>query len=291
MSNEDRYIQNYLNLNNYIADYWLEVPYNEYGSRGFADAVFAWEPRGADEQQFYEIVEVKSETAIREATGANEIIRQVQKMAAYFIDGQEDDIVDTEHHRFRLDIIDTEFNRKHLLDNYQLYQSIHDENLELTPGISVNLVSQEGQKKTSLHNLKEWIEDDSELPLDLRNPNRPSPISLLDERKEPEDEVFCHRHGRQKLSFKPVFKIGGQHYVAKEGYQLFYCPTCLLEVFSLDSDNPFEVVHELGGMQAAALQMMAAPAIKSGDMEDIPGSEKIWREIDSPEAASNHTLK
>jgi len=288
MSEEDKYIQNYLNQNQHIEDFWLEAPYNSYGSRGFVDAVMSWEPAGDDEPHFYEIVEVKSEAAIREATGANEIIRQVNKMAAYFIEGQEEDIVDTENHRFRLDIIDTEYTRQHLVDNFELYKSVHDEDSDLTPGISVRLVSQEGLTRTSLHNLKDWAEDGEFGDVDIRNPDIPSPISLIDDRKEPEDETFCYRHGLGKRRSKPMFKLGGQHYVAKAGYKLFYCPKCVVEILASNSDSPWETIHRFGGLQETALWMLTAPAVESEDISDVFGGKGMWKEVDGESEAVEH---
>jgi len=288
MSKEDQYIQSYLNQHQHIEDFWLEVPYNSYGSRGFVDAVMAWQPADDEEPRFFEIIEVKSEAAIREATGANEIIRQVNKMAAYFIEGQEEEIVDTENHRFRLDIVDTEYTRKHLLENLDLYESVHDEDSELKPGIGVNLVSQEGLKQTSLHNLKDWLDSGDFGSVDIRNPDIPSPISLIDERKEPQDETFCYRHGLGKRRVKPMFKLDGQHYVAKAGYKLFYCPKCVVEILAQNSDSPWETIHRFGGLNKTALWMLHAPAVKSGDISDVFGGEDMWKEVSDPSGATEH---
>jgi hypothetical protein len=142
-SKEDEYIRNYIDQNPSIADYHLEVPYNYYGSRGFVDAVFEWD---WEEEPTYGIFEVKSEDAIREATGSNEIIRQMQKMSSYFYEGQKKVIVDNKNHFFRLDIIDTEYNRQHLLDNFELYQSMSDGHEVVSPRNTVQLVSQDATR-------------------------------------------------------------------------------------------------------------------------------------------------
>ena len=290
MSDEDKYIQNHIDKNEHIADFWLEVPYNHYGNRGYVDAVLAWEPTGEDEPTYYEIVEVKSDSAIRHATGANEVIRQANKMAAYFIQGQESEIVDTENHKYRIDIIDTEYNRQHLLENYELYQSIHDADPDLTPAIQVNLVSQEGLKKASLHNVREWIEGESDEPIDIRNPNQFSPVSLLDERKEPEDETLCHRHNTEKPWIKPMFKLGGQQYVAKTGYKLYYCPRCILAAVNSISDDPRSAIEQMGGIEETAIWLLTSSAVKSGDISDVPGGEDNWQEISDPSEAPDYTL-
>lgn len=288
MSDEDTYIQNYLNQNQHIEDFWLEVPYNNYGSRGFVDAVMTWEPAADDEAQFYEIIEVKSEAAIREATGANEIIRQIKKMAAYFIDGQEKEIVDTENHRFRLDVISSEYTQQHLLNNFDLYESVHDSEPGLTPSMSVRLVSEDGLKKTSLPGLKDWSEDWEGADVDVRNPDVPSPISLIDDRKEPEDETFCYRHGLSKRRSKPMFKLGGQHYVSEPGYRLFYCPKCIVETLASHLDNPWEIIDGFGGLQKTAFAMMLRPAMESGNISDAPGGEEMWREVEGESDAVQH---
>jgi len=281
MSVEDKYIKNHLKQRDEIDDYWLEVPYNQYGSRGFVDAVFSWEPQGQSEETFYEIIEVKSEAAIRGATGANEVIRQAQKMAGYFIEGQESEIVDTENHKFRLDIIDSEYNREHLLENLELYSSIHDDDGDLTPAFRVNLVSEDGFHQCSLNNLSEWLDSYGVGHLDARHPDAVMPISLLDGDKEPESETFCHRHGLEKRKTKPTFKLNDRYHIAKGDYKLFYCPKGIIEVFSSKEELSPKQIDRLGGMQAAAVWMLTAGVVESGDLSDAPGGEDMWESFDS----------
>lgn len=182
----------------------------------------------------------------------------------------------------------TEYTRKHLLENFELYKSIQDEDSDLTPGISVRLVSQEGLTQTPLHNLKDWVENERFGAIDIRNPNIPSPISLIDERKEPEDETFCYRHELEKRRFKPMFKLGGQQYVAKAGYKLFYCPQCVGDIVASNSDSPQETIHRFGGLQETALWILTAPAVESGDVSDVFGGERMWKEVEDKSEAVEH---
>lgn len=62
------------------AEIHLEEPYDHYGNRGVADVyVRTWTPERVDY-----LVELKSDAAVRRATGANEVLRQFRRMERYF---------------------------------------------------------------------------------------------------------------------------------------------------------------------------------------------------------------
>lgn len=70
------------------ANNWeAEVHYNHYGSRGCVDMVETGEFLG---DSYINIYELKSDSAIEEVTGANELLRQVKRHAKYFFDGTDD---------------------------------------------------------------------------------------------------------------------------------------------------------------------------------------------------------
>ncbi|ELZ97970.1 hypothetical protein C440_01943 [Haloferax mucosum ATCC BAA-1512] len=58
----------------------LEEPYNHYGNRGVADVYV----RVRDPEPVDYLIELKSDAAVRHATGANEILRQYRRMERYF---------------------------------------------------------------------------------------------------------------------------------------------------------------------------------------------------------------
>jgi len=71
-----------------VHDTELEKHYNYYGDRGIVDIV---DVRRYDScKPKLDIYELKSEAAIEDATGANEIIRQFNRHQEYFFDGQDE---------------------------------------------------------------------------------------------------------------------------------------------------------------------------------------------------------
>lgn len=97
-----------------------EEHYNHYGDRGVVDlycATSGWSGH---------LYEIKSESAVRHATGANEILRQFNRMRQHFYPG-------TEHTtplevRFELCFTPTAYNARHLLTNAEMYaQSVEND--------------------------------------------------------------------------------------------------------------------------------------------------------------------
>jgi len=101
----------------------LEKQYNHYGDRGAVDMVIV-----NHEENAMWIIEVKSDTAVKEATGANEIIRQFNKHREYFLKG-----VDTRYNvkrgrtNYELVFAATDVCYNHLIENKTLYQNIADQ--------------------------------------------------------------------------------------------------------------------------------------------------------------------
>lgn len=99
------------------AGVYPEAHYNHYGTRGVADLYLTigdWEGH---------LIEFKSETAVQNATGANEIIRQFNQMRKYFFEGSDHD-VPTRNLMFELCFTATESNIRHLAENAELYASV-----------------------------------------------------------------------------------------------------------------------------------------------------------------------
>ena len=87
-----------------------EVHYNNYGNRGFVD--------------LYQTVgniatELKSTTAVKNTTGANEIIRQFNKMKKNFNDGSKYNA-----EIFELLFAPSRYNINHLLSNKEMYNAL-----------------------------------------------------------------------------------------------------------------------------------------------------------------------
>lgn len=109
-----------------------EAHYHHYGWRGVPDLYIVFQrPSSLWEQHLYEI---KSEYAVKAATGANEIIRQFNQMRRWFFEDDERyvreprfDFEDVFLH-FELVFIPTEYTILHIFDNKELYnEAIHSE--------------------------------------------------------------------------------------------------------------------------------------------------------------------
>jgi len=106
------------------ADEWrLEVPYNYYGDRGVVDLVS--EVRNDGERNTLHVFELKSEAALDEVTGANEILRQYNRHREYFIDGTDYNPSDYYEVRFELTFTATERCLDHVLENWGIYKTVH----------------------------------------------------------------------------------------------------------------------------------------------------------------------
>lgn len=91
----------------------IEVPYNDYGSRGVVDVV-------REHQWASQVIEIKSEFAVNEVTGANEIIRQVNRHKEYFATGSD---LDIDEHSTILIFYATPTTIEHVRENAALYKT------------------------------------------------------------------------------------------------------------------------------------------------------------------------
>jgi hypothetical protein len=101
-----------------------EEHYNHYGDRGVVDLYVV--TGGWDGHLF----EIKSESAVRNATGANEIIRQFNRMRQHFFPGSNHSV--PSWLSFELCFTPTEFNARHLIENADMYsQCVNNEPSQL----------------------------------------------------------------------------------------------------------------------------------------------------------------
>ena len=112
-----------------------EEHYNHYGTRGVAD-MYVQEFENSYRRD--SLHEVKSDSAIRNATGANEILRQFKRMAKYFLAGSDFDYPPRGSitPNAELTFVATEAAFEHVKENYQIYKSIDGETID-TPAGSV----------------------------------------------------------------------------------------------------------------------------------------------------------
>jgi len=102
-----------------------ESSYNHYGTRGFVDLYFEQKyPHGYTKGHVYEL---KSESAVKQATGANEIIRQFNKMREYFFKGSSHSL--PKNITFELCFTPTEYNIRHITENIEMYSSSVEQKL------------------------------------------------------------------------------------------------------------------------------------------------------------------
>lgn len=102
----------------------VEVHYNYYGDRGVVDLVTEGiYGDGGPENSTIEIWEMKGDSAIQSATGANEIIRQFNRHKEYFFKGSEYYPQDYYRIEFNLVFFATETARDHIEANESMYQS------------------------------------------------------------------------------------------------------------------------------------------------------------------------
>lgn len=104
-----------------------EEHYNHYGDRGAVDLYCV---TGTSYGHLYEI---KSESAVRHATGANEIIRQFNRMRQHFYPGTEHSVPVSVH--FELCFTPTTYNVQHLTENADMYAQSVENDLARLSGV------------------------------------------------------------------------------------------------------------------------------------------------------------
>ena len=97
-----------------------EARYNHYGDRGVADLYLETVDNVGN--TYGHLLELKSESAVREATGANEIIRQYNKMREFFFPGSSHRPPNSEI-TIELCFSPSEYNLRHVADNADLYSA------------------------------------------------------------------------------------------------------------------------------------------------------------------------
>jgi len=97
---------------------FVEVPYNNYGERGYVDLVI-------NRKGVSQIFELKSSPK-----SANQVIRQFQKMRENFSDGTSIDLRDTK--TFYLTFTASQKNIQHLKNNKSMYLSLLDDGIRIT---------------------------------------------------------------------------------------------------------------------------------------------------------------
>lgn len=143
-----------------------EAHYDHYGHRGWPDlfAVFLRPDEGLVE---YHLIEVKSEYAVKAATGANEIIRQFNQMRRYFYEDDRHHVMLPEFESreivlvFELTFIPTEHTVSHIFSNKRMYTEAITSD---SPNPWEKLPSD--QTNTGIHS-------GIEVSLTLRHPNNP----------------------------------------------------------------------------------------------------------------------
>lgn len=100
--------------------HYTEVHYNHYGTRGVVDLVVVEDhPDGPGATTH--VFEMKSDEAIRSATGANEILRQFNKQQSFFEKGIVDSEITIDNVKHQLVFAASSFTVQHVLDNISLY--------------------------------------------------------------------------------------------------------------------------------------------------------------------------
>lgn len=112
---------------------FYEKHYNHYGSRGVAD-LYAQQFEG--DWRADTVYEVKGDSAIRNATGANEIVRQFNRMCKYFYAGVEHSYPPRGSYppQAELTFIATELAFEHINENYDIYKSLQGKTVDAAVG-------------------------------------------------------------------------------------------------------------------------------------------------------------
>lgn len=109
----------------------LEVPYDHYGTRGVVDMVeVSREGDGSQGNSTIWIYELKSESAVSNSTGANEIIRQFKRHREYFFKGTDYSRDDFYAVNYALVFYATDYTYEHLKQNETLYHTLIQDNPE-----------------------------------------------------------------------------------------------------------------------------------------------------------------
>jgi len=100
---------------------YVEQHYNHYGTRGVVDLVL-------EHDNHVELCELKSDAAIKEATGANEIIRQAKRHAEYYFKDKSHPGVAAKFNRIYFYITAQSLN--HVRENIGLYEAFMNQSID-----------------------------------------------------------------------------------------------------------------------------------------------------------------
>lgn len=114
MSAESELVERLIRYAGDSVENYPEAPYQNYGFRGFADLCQHWPAVDS-----YLVFEIKSESALRSATGPNEVVRQFNKMVTNFFADSRWDAPNLAV--FELCFVATERTVRHLLDYPHFY--------------------------------------------------------------------------------------------------------------------------------------------------------------------------
>ncbi|ERH09261.1 MAG: hypothetical protein J07HX64_01014 [halophilic archaeon J07HX64] len=141
MSQEDdmvsAIINSYRNSYRSLINVEPEAHYNHYGDRGVADLYIVHTEDRTTENEGA-VFEVKADSAVQEATGANEIIRQYNRMRRNFFRYKER-VVHT-YCKFELCFVISERTVRHVCENFEMYAS--------TSNSQINAKKEEGLLNT-----------------------------------------------------------------------------------------------------------------------------------------------
>ena len=137
MSEEDQMVQSLIQYHNSdqnrknITEVNIEpeAHFNHYGDRGVAD-LFVRKKEVANSYKTYlhdYVYEVKSDKAVKSSTGANEIIRQFNRMRKYFY--QDESKITPKSTHFELLFIPTKRTVEHVANNLSLYKSVENKKI------------------------------------------------------------------------------------------------------------------------------------------------------------------
>lgn len=107
-----------------------EAHYNYYGDRGVADLFHreVWDPNTKKQHTSEKLYEIKSGSALDSATGANEIIRQFNRMRRYFYRDEsrtcKASFTSSPTVRFELCFVASQVTYEHLVENVDQYRAM-----------------------------------------------------------------------------------------------------------------------------------------------------------------------
>lgn len=140
MSLEDEMVNAIISYHNNLdrldeVDFEPEAHYNNYGDRGVADLYMIQVENSERSVREGKVFEVKADKAIQEAKGANDILRQYNRMRRNFFEDETRRMPD--YARFELCFVISETTVKHVAENFEMYMSADQSylNPSMEPGV------------------------------------------------------------------------------------------------------------------------------------------------------------